>query len=246
MRSTIVFAFDGDAAGRAAIAALAAEGVAVVALALDTGYGPALDGVREQARAAGARRCHVLDVRDEFARRVLVPALGSPDTLGPIAAAAPRLAAPLVAATLVEIARLEGASAVGHLPSAAPLAPLVGAVAPTLEVRVVGGAACPDPPRPAARRAGRPDRPATLEITFAAGEPTAINGVPLAPAELFDVVDTIAADHEIPLFVPQLAFRALAAAGSDSGTVHLRLETGRPSVTAVHPHDTASLVGTLR
>src|SRR5688572_32078984 len=47
----------------------------VIAVTLDLGQGRELNQIRERAIATGAIRCHVLDVREEFARDYILPAL---------------------------------------------------------------------------------------------------------------------------------------------------------------------------
>ena len=86
----------------------------VIAVTLDLGQGRELTQIRERAMAAGAIRCHVLDVRDEFARDYVLPALKA-DALYegryPLATA---LGRPLIAKKLVDIARMENATAIAH------------------------------------------------------------------------------------------------------------------------------------
>ena len=47
----------------------------IVAVTMDLGQGKELDDIRERALAVGAVRVHVVDVREEFARDYIVPAL---------------------------------------------------------------------------------------------------------------------------------------------------------------------------
>ncbi len=90
------------------------HGAEVIAVALDLGQGRELNQIRERAMAAGAIRCHVLDVREEFARDYILPALQA-DALYeeryPLATAIGR---PLIAKKLVEIAHMENAAAIAH------------------------------------------------------------------------------------------------------------------------------------
>jgi len=110
----------------------------VVTVTLDVGQGVELDAVRERAIAAGAVRAHVLDVREEFARDHILPALAG-DALD--AGGCPRpsaLALPLIVKKLVEIGELEGADAIAHGCHAAADArrveTLAGALAPAARV----------------------------------------------------------------------------------------------------------------
>lgn len=86
----------------------------VVTLTLDLGQGRELDRIRERALGAGAVRAHVLDVRDEFAREFILPALqagAACDDRVPLATELGRL---VIARTLIEVAELEQAAAVAH------------------------------------------------------------------------------------------------------------------------------------
>jgi argininosuccinate synthase len=86
----------------------------VIAVTLDVGQGRELNQIRERAMATGAIRCHVLDVRDEFARDYVLPALQAGalyDERHPMATA---LSRPLIAKKLVDIAHMENATAVAH------------------------------------------------------------------------------------------------------------------------------------
>jgi argininosuccinate synthase len=111
----IVLACSGGLSSSAAVAWLAeTSGADVVTVTLDLGQGHDLEEVRRRALAAGARRAHAIDARDEFARDEILPSIatGAFDDEG-----FPRIAAlarPLVARTLAAIARIEGASAVAH------------------------------------------------------------------------------------------------------------------------------------
>ncbi len=111
----IVLAFAGGLEASVAIPWLKeTHGAEVIAVALDLGPGRELTQIRERAIGAGAARCHVLDVREEFARGYILPALQA-DALYegryPLATA---LGRPLIAKKLVEIAHMENASAVAH------------------------------------------------------------------------------------------------------------------------------------
>ena len=90
------------------------RGAEVVAVTMDLGQGAELAGVRDRARAAGAVRTHVIDLRETFAREFVLPALQAGavyEERYPLAAA---LARPLMARQLVEVARMEGTSLVAH------------------------------------------------------------------------------------------------------------------------------------
>jgi argininosuccinate synthase len=111
---TIVLAFDGEPSAVPSIGRLAARATAeIVTLTLDLGQGGDLEQVREQAIAAGAVRAHVVDARERFSGDVLLPVLRA-GAAHPAATSAAALARPVVAAVLVEIARIERAFAVAH------------------------------------------------------------------------------------------------------------------------------------
>ena len=86
----------------------------VVAVTLDLGQGRELDSIRERALAAGAVRAHVLDVRAEFADRYILPALQAGAIYEGRYLLASALGRPLIASKLVEIAGIEGATAIAH------------------------------------------------------------------------------------------------------------------------------------
>jgi argininosuccinate synthase len=111
----IVLAYSGGLVTSAAIAWLAQQrGAEVVTVTLDVGQERELAAVRERALALGAVRAHVIDAREEFVRDFVLPSLqaGVLDSAGhPLVVA---LARPLIARRLVEVARMESASAVAH------------------------------------------------------------------------------------------------------------------------------------
>jgi argininosuccinate synthase len=114
MKSPVVLAFAGGIHASAAIPWLVdTMGVDVVTVTLDVGQGHELGELRARALDCGAVRAHVVDARDDFARDVLFPSLGTAPAGGtPHAISA--LAWPLIARKLVEIARIENAGAVAH------------------------------------------------------------------------------------------------------------------------------------
>ena len=114
MNKPVVLAFAGGLHASAAIPWLIdTMGVEVVTVTLDVGQGHELGELRARALDCGAIRAHVVDARDDFARDVLFPSLRTApadEAPNPITA----LAWPLIARKLVEIARIENASAVAH------------------------------------------------------------------------------------------------------------------------------------
>jgi argininosuccinate synthase len=89
-------------------------GAEVIAVTLDLGHGRELMDVRERALAAGALRAHVIDVRDEFARDYILPALQAGSLYEDRYPMATALGRPLLAKRLVEVARMESATAIAH------------------------------------------------------------------------------------------------------------------------------------
>ena len=86
----------------------------IIAVTLDLGQGKELDAVRERALATGAIRAHVLDLREEFARDYILPALKADAIYEDRYPMATSLGRPLIAQKLVEIAEKEHATAVAH------------------------------------------------------------------------------------------------------------------------------------
>jgi argininosuccinate synthase len=86
----------------------------IIAVLLDMGQRGELVEFRERALALGARRCHVIDVREEFVREYVIRALqaGALDANRSPQPAA--LGRPLIVRKLIDIARMEGAAAIAH------------------------------------------------------------------------------------------------------------------------------------
>ena len=111
----IVLAYSGGLDTSVAIPWLAERFEAeVIALTLDMGQGKELDDVKERALAVGALRVHVLDVREEFVREYVLPALQAGALYEARYPMATSLGRPLIAKRLVEIAEMEGATAIAH------------------------------------------------------------------------------------------------------------------------------------
>jgi argininosuccinate synthase len=160
MSKRVVVACFGDTESAALIHQLA-QGADVIAVALDFGGAVSLTAMRETALAAGATRCHAFDVREEFAREALLPALKSRTFANPEAAFA-TLATAFAARKLEDLARLESAT-------------VVEPVTVTVAAR----------PLPAARD------PLQLLIGFHDGIPVSINGVEMTLTELMESIETI-------------------------------------------------------
>jgi argininosuccinate synthase len=115
MKERIVLAYSGGLDTSVAIPWLAEKhGAEVITVTMDLGQGRELDEVRDRALRAGAIRAHVLDVREEFAREYILPALQAGALYEGRYPLATSLSRPLIAKRLVEIAGIENASAIAH------------------------------------------------------------------------------------------------------------------------------------
>jgi argininosuccinate synthase len=111
----IVLAYSGGLDTSIAIQWLAETFAAeVVTVTLDLGHGSGLVEIRERALALGAVRSHVIDVREEFVREYALPALQAGALYADRAPMTTALTRPLIARKLVDVARMEGATAVAH------------------------------------------------------------------------------------------------------------------------------------
>ena len=111
----IVLAYSGGQETLTAIAWLKEQYAAeIVSVTMDLGQGGVLEDVRDRALAAGAARAHVLDLRDAFATRYILPALKADAVLEGGCPLAVSLGRSLMVEQLVEIAAMERADAVAH------------------------------------------------------------------------------------------------------------------------------------
>jgi argininosuccinate synthase len=143
----IALAYSGGLTASVALTQLRDQGAEVVTVTCDVGQALDLEAVRDRALSLGAARAHVLDVREAFARDILVPALRADARLGGMLPLPAALARPIVAQKLLEIAAIERADAVAHgafhSDSAAPMDTLLAGldaatpiVAPIAEARM--------------------------------------------------------------------------------------------------------------
>jgi len=209
----IVFMFSGGADAAAAVRSLS-ETFSVVTLTLDIGQGRELTGVRERALASGASRAHVLDVRDELARKYFWPAVQA----GRAFLTRPgELLAPLVASKLVELAKIEDARAVAHewsgedalrvkgaLEAVAPdldvLAPVSSAGLSALDDATLWSSArlLPGAPFELTRNAAdAPAEGASVEIAFGNSFPERLNGIEMSLVEAVESLETLAGAHGV-------------------------------------------------
>jgi argininosuccinate synthase len=227
---------------------------AVVAVTVDVGQARDVQAIRDAALAAGAVRAHVFDAVDEFARRCVLPAIQSaPSSLTTLASSA-RLAYPVIAAKLAEVARLEGATAVVH-GGGEQLTAAIRSVDPRVRVvPIVVNAIKRERPQPAAagarhllqRPIADPARArgvaANIVIEFAEAIPVSINGVALPLPELMESLSLLGGEHGIgyaeaapapAALVLDAAYRAL---DHRSGVVRIELLDGRQRVVSTDCH----------
>jgi argininosuccinate synthase len=115
MTMKIVLAYSGGLETSVAIPWLAEKyGAEIITVTMDLGQGKELDDVRDRALASGAARAHVLDLREEFAREFILPALQAGAVYEGRYPLATALGRPLIAKHLVHIAQIEGATAIAH------------------------------------------------------------------------------------------------------------------------------------
>ena len=89
-------------------------GFEVICMAADVGEGKAMEPIKEKALKVGASQCYVLDLKEKFAEELLLPALQANTLYEGIYPLISALSRPLIAQSLVEIAKKENATAVAH------------------------------------------------------------------------------------------------------------------------------------
>ena len=86
----------------------------VICVCNDVGQESELDGLEERAKACGAAKLYIEDVTDEFCDEYIVPCVQANAIYENKYLLGTSMARPLIAKRLVEIARIEGASAICH------------------------------------------------------------------------------------------------------------------------------------
>src|SRR2546423_11982229 len=86
----------------------------VVCYCADMGQGEELAGLEEKAQATGASKLYVEDLREEFVREYVWPAVKANAVYEGVYLLGTSLARPVIAKRQIEIARKEGADAVAH------------------------------------------------------------------------------------------------------------------------------------
>jgi len=89
-------------------------GCEVVAYSADLGQGEELDFIPEKAKKTGASSCHILDLKEEFARDFVFPMFRANAIYEGRYFLGTSIARPLIAKAQMEIAKREGADAVSH------------------------------------------------------------------------------------------------------------------------------------
>ncbi len=90
------------------------KGLEVVALIVDVGQAEEVEAAAEKARKTGAAKVYVEDVREEFVRDFVFPAVQANAVYEGTYLLGTSLARPLIAQKMIEIARKEGAEYVSH------------------------------------------------------------------------------------------------------------------------------------
>ncbi|MBE5967047.1 MAG: argininosuccinate synthase [Lachnospiraceae bacterium] len=86
----------------------------VVCVCIDVGQGNELDGLEERAKLSGAEKLYIEDVVDEFVNDYIMPCVKANAVYENKYLLGTSMARPVIAKKLVEIARLEGATAICH------------------------------------------------------------------------------------------------------------------------------------
>ena len=86
----------------------------VVAFCADIGQGEELGGLDEKARATGASKCIIADLKEEFARDFCFPMLRANAVYEGDYLLGTSIARPVIAKAMMEVAREEGADAIAH------------------------------------------------------------------------------------------------------------------------------------
>jgi argininosuccinate synthase len=89
-------------------------GYEVIAVTMDVGEGKELAPIRDKALKVGASACYVLPLQEQFASEFLIPALKANALYENVYPLISALSRPLIARSLVEVAKKENAVAVAH------------------------------------------------------------------------------------------------------------------------------------
>jgi len=86
----------------------------VIAFCADVGQGEELSGLDEKARATGASKCIIADLKEEFARDFCFPMLRANAVYEGDYLLGTSIARPVIAKAMMEVAQREGADAISH------------------------------------------------------------------------------------------------------------------------------------
>ncbi|MBW1904739.1 MAG: argininosuccinate synthase [Deltaproteobacteria bacterium] len=86
----------------------------VIAFCADIGQGEELGGLEEKARATGASKCIIADLKEEFARDFCFPMLRANAVYEGDYLLGTSIARPVIAKAMMEVAQQEGADAISH------------------------------------------------------------------------------------------------------------------------------------
>ena len=86
----------------------------VIAVCGDVGQGKETDGLEDRAKAAGASKCYIADLRDDYVKDYIFPTLKAGAVYEGKYLLGTSHARPIIAEKLVEIAKQEGAVAICH------------------------------------------------------------------------------------------------------------------------------------
>ncbi|MBI3323544.1 MAG: argininosuccinate synthase [Candidatus Omnitrophica bacterium] len=114
MKPRVVLAYSGGLDTSVCVRWLIEKGYRVVAFCADLGQGEDLGPARKRALALGAERVVIQDLREEFAREYVLPALQAGAVYEGKYLLATALSRPLIARHLAETARRFGAACVAH------------------------------------------------------------------------------------------------------------------------------------
>ena len=90
------------------------KGYEVICMTADVGQGEELDGLEEKAIASGASKLYVMDLREEFVRDYVFPAIQANAVYEGYYMLGTALARPVIGKAMIDIANKEGATAIAH------------------------------------------------------------------------------------------------------------------------------------